>query len=153
MPINRFSRYQVGLTLNDIFPSINGFCACGCGNPLPKNKRKWYSNDCRDASFMKFAIIKGDINIIRRQLYEIDFGGCRKCGIISNSWEADHIIPVSEGGGGCTISNYQTLCLECHKQKTYNLINLPTTRLFLHTHLRPFSNVILLQSDKLRIVV
>ena len=38
---------------------------------------------------------------------------------IHNSlWEADHIIPVKEGGGCCGIDNYQTLCLRCHKEDT-----------------------------------
>jgi hypothetical protein len=33
-------------------------------------------------------------------------------------WEADHIIPVCEGGGCCGLENYQTLCLKCHKEET-----------------------------------
>lgn len=33
-------------------------------------------------------------------------------------WEADHRIPVSEGGGGCTFNGYRTLCLPCHKRET-----------------------------------
>lgn len=36
-----------------------------------------------------------------------------------SQWDADHIIPVSEGGGGCGLSNYQTLCIRCHKIKTH----------------------------------
>ncbi|MFQ5569158.1 MAG: HNH endonuclease [Rhodothermales bacterium] len=33
-------------------------------------------------------------------------------------WEADHIVPVIEGGGGTGLENLQTLCVPCHKQKT-----------------------------------
>ena len=33
-------------------------------------------------------------------------------------WEADHIIPVIEGGGCCGLENYRTLCLRCHKEDT-----------------------------------
>jgi len=33
-------------------------------------------------------------------------------------WEADHIVPVSEGGGACGLDNYRTLCLPCHKAET-----------------------------------
>ncbi|MCS7025126.1 MAG: HNH endonuclease [Bryobacteraceae bacterium] len=33
-------------------------------------------------------------------------------------WEADHIVPVSEGGGECDLSNLRTLCLRCHRQVT-----------------------------------
>lgn len=36
-------------------------------------------------------------------------------------WEADHIVPVSEGGGLCTVDNLRTLCLPCHKAETSKL--------------------------------
>ena len=36
-------------------------------------------------------------------------------------WEADHIVPVIEGGGCCGLNNYQTLCLRCHKDDTRSL--------------------------------
>jgi len=29
-------------------------------------------------------------------------------------WDADHIIPVAEGGGECDLDNIRTLCLRCH---------------------------------------
>ncbi len=38
-----------------------------------------------------------------------------------NWWEADHIIPVIEGGGCCGLENYQTLCIRCHKEDTKKL--------------------------------
>lgn len=33
-------------------------------------------------------------------------------------WEADHIVPVVEGGGGCGLEGYRTLCVPCHKTHT-----------------------------------
>lgn len=36
-------------------------------------------------------------------------------------WEADHIVPVSEGGGGCGPEGYRTLCLPCHRRETAKL--------------------------------
>jgi len=40
-------------------------------------------------------------------------------GSVSTSlWEADHIVPVVEGGGCCGLDNYQTLCVPCHKAET-----------------------------------
>jgi 5-methylcytosine-specific restriction endonuclease McrA len=36
-------------------------------------------------------------------------------------WEADHILEVVRGGGGCGLENFQTLCCECHKAKTGKL--------------------------------
>jgi 5-methylcytosine-specific restriction endonuclease McrA len=36
-------------------------------------------------------------------------------------WDADHIVPVAEGGGACDLSNIRTLCLICHRQATRRL--------------------------------
>jgi 5-methylcytosine-specific restriction endonuclease McrA len=33
-------------------------------------------------------------------------------------WEADHIVPVAEGGGQCGLDNIRTLCLACHQKET-----------------------------------
>ena len=36
-------------------------------------------------------------------------------------WDADHITPVSEGGGQCDLDNLRTLCLLCHREETAQL--------------------------------
>jgi len=36
-------------------------------------------------------------------------------------WDADHIIPVVEGGGECDLENIRTLCLRCHRVATAQL--------------------------------
>lgn len=36
-------------------------------------------------------------------------------------WEADHIVPVIEGGGGVDFTGYRTLCCRCHKAETAKL--------------------------------
>ncbi|MDE1154383.1 MAG: HNH endonuclease signature motif containing protein [Acidobacteriaceae bacterium] len=33
-------------------------------------------------------------------------------------WDADHILPVAEGGGECDLQNLRTLCLPCHQEAT-----------------------------------
>lgn len=37
---------------------------------------------------------------------------------IPPTWEADHIVPVCEGGGFCGLDNYRTLCVFCHRRET-----------------------------------
>lgn len=36
-------------------------------------------------------------------------------------WDADHIVPVAEGGGQCDLENIRTLCLLCHREATAQL--------------------------------
>lgn len=36
-------------------------------------------------------------------------------------WDADHIVPVAEGGGQCDVDNIRTLCLVCHREETARL--------------------------------
>lgn len=36
-------------------------------------------------------------------------------------WEMDHVVPVAEGGGSCTLDNLRTLCVPCHRRVTREL--------------------------------
>ena len=36
-------------------------------------------------------------------------------------WDADHIVPVVEGGGECDLGNIRTLCILCHRRETLAL--------------------------------
>ena len=36
-------------------------------------------------------------------------------------WDADHRLPVAEGGGQCDLGNLRTLCLPCHREVTAEL--------------------------------
>jgi 5-methylcytosine-specific restriction protein A len=42
-------------------------------------------------------------------------------GFRKSLWDADHIVPVAEGGGECDLSNIRTLCLKCHRTATAEL--------------------------------
>jgi hypothetical protein len=35
-------------------------------------------------------------------------------------WDADHIVPVKDGGGLCGLDNMRTLCISCHKIITFS---------------------------------
>lgn len=41
--------------------------------------------------------------------------------VTDHLWEADHIVPVVEGGGECGLDGLRTLCLPCHKAETARL--------------------------------
>ena len=47
---------------------------------------------------------------IKRKIWKRKHGG--------GLWDADHILPVKEGGGQCGLDNLRTLCIKCHKQVT-----------------------------------
>jgi len=44
-----------------------------------------------------------------------------KRGSRKSLWDADHIVPVVEGGGECDLANLRTLCLKCHRAATAEL--------------------------------
>jgi 5-methylcytosine-specific restriction protein A len=75
--------------------------------------------------------IKTDPAHLRRMVWERDHGVCalcgldtcadmrqKRCGATGDRWQADHIVPVIEGGGECGLDNLRTLCTACHKRAT-----------------------------------
>ena len=46
-----------------------------------------------------------------RKIWKRKFGG--------GLWDADHILPVKDGGGCCGLENLRTLCISCHKNITF----------------------------------
>lgn len=82
-----------------VFQRDRGICA-GCGldtESLRKDKRK--------------------LDYAARHRFEKEWGITGGLGRRS-LWDADHILPVCEGGGECDLSNIRTLCLKCHRQAT-----------------------------------
>jgi 5-methylcytosine-specific restriction endonuclease McrA len=120
--IDKYQRFQKNLQLHHLFPERNdGICACGCDKPLPNKRRKrWASDECRRKSYTYLCVIKGDTATIRDLLFQIERGFCRGCGVECGpkEWDADHIIPVHKGGGACDMDNFQTLCKQCHWDKS-----------------------------------
>jgi 5-methylcytosine-specific restriction endonuclease McrA len=50
-----------------------------------------------------------------------DRGICAKCGTKTKNWQVDHIKPLIEAKGNIDYwksENLQTLCVDCHKEKT-----------------------------------
>jgi 5-methylcytosine-specific restriction enzyme A len=40
---------------------------------------------------------------------------------LTTLWNADHTVPVIEGGGECSLDGLRTLCIACHKKETADL--------------------------------
>ena len=111
-------RYNKGITINSMFPTREkGRCAY-CQGPLTGRQRRWCGYECERTAVTEFLIVKGDVGTIRKELYKRDGGKCAGCGAENCEWEADHITAVVNGGGGCDLSGYQTLCQPCHRKKT-----------------------------------
>ncbi|MDG1950819.1 MAG: HNH endonuclease [bacterium] len=96
----------------------DGICDCGCGQELTGRQRRWASKKCTDRVVLEFKIIKGDTQVIREELKKRDKSICAECQEPADEWQADHILEVRHGGGGCGLDNFQTLCTKCHKKKT-----------------------------------
>jgi 5-methylcytosine-specific restriction endonuclease McrA len=90
-------RSDPGYLRQQVFARDRGVCAhCGLDSEaLRKNKRK--------------------LDYVARQQFEKEWGVRR------HLWDADHILPVVEGGGECDLSNMRTLCLKCHSAATAEL--------------------------------
>jgi 5-methylcytosine-specific restriction enzyme A len=123
-------------------PSGRALCRW-CRIEVPKGRRTFCSDACvhewklrTDAGYLRdkvFARDKGvcakcgcDTVVLRRDMRKLDFAARRvflrewklRDGNRKSLWDADHIVPVAEGGGQCDLSNMRTLCLRCHGAAT-----------------------------------
>jgi 5-methylcytosine-specific restriction enzyme A len=92
-------RTDVGYLRECVFERDHGVCAqCGTDTVAAWNHLKRLRRDRRA--------------LLLRQDWGI--GNARR----SSLWDADHVVPVAEGGGECDLSNIRTLCVRCHRVAT-----------------------------------
>lgn len=124
--LNKYQRVQTKLKFSNLFPKPRrkGKCRCGCSKEVSYPRRLWASDACNKKAWEYYAVIKGYRKVIKRLLWKRDKGICAECGkeCHRREWDADHILSVAEGGGGCDLTNFQTLCKKCHKKKTARLM-------------------------------
>ena len=74
----------------------------------------------RDVHKRMTRLFRARLNRFANELIREGFDGiCARTGRVNRSmWDADHIVPVVKGGGGCGLENYRTLCQPCHKGET-----------------------------------
>ena len=117
-----------------------------CGLEVPLRRLTFCSDWCVDQ-----WRLRTDPGYLREQVFLRDRGVCALCGVDARAawfdlkrsrgahrekllarwglkriarktlWDADHIVPVAEGGGECDLENLRTLCLPCHRQQTLEL--------------------------------
>lgn len=130
--IDPYKRLQ-NIGMDKMFPKPDKkICSCGCGKKLIGRRRRWATDECQTFAYHVNCIINGHGAIIRSylELYNRQWACCKcgvmniyqeyKNGIIVDGIHKDHILAVTNGGGGCWLSNYQLLCVDCHKDKTKN---------------------------------
>jgi 5-methylcytosine-specific restriction protein A len=89
-----------------LFLRDKGIC-CMCNTDTKKiaNQALKISNEEKN-DFLKSHNIS-----LKRKIWIRKHGG--------GLWDADHIIPVKDGGGLCGLDNLRTLCISCHKNVTF----------------------------------
>ena len=117
-----------------------------CGSEVLPPRRTFCSEQCvhewrlrTDVSYVREQVLRRDRGIcaicrtdtlkLSSALRKLNFRGrkrrCAELGIpysrIKSLWDADHIVPVAEGGGECDLSNLRTLCIPCHRRVTKEL--------------------------------
>lgn len=115
-----------------------------CSLELPPGRRRTF---CSDWCVNEWKL-RSSPAYLREQVLKRDRGVCAACGVDclaeirhlkrlrgaariaawaawglkprqrSSLWDADHVVPVAEGGGECDLSNMRTLCLRCHRRAT-----------------------------------
>jgi 5-methylcytosine-specific restriction enzyme A len=96
-----------------IFARDKGICAW-CSTDTQKNRAEYFE---RRRALNLNAHISG--HSLFEKLNE-EYG--MPAGKVSGDWwEADHIVPVVEGGGECGAEGYRTLCVACHRSVTAGL--------------------------------
>jgi len=122
-------------------PHGRGICRW-CHSEVPPGRRTFCDDHC-----VHEWKLRTDPGYLREQVLRRDRGLCAICGLDTlefyrrlqrvparkrkalrrlldlypkrrSFWDADHILPVAEGGGECDLSNLRTLCIWCHQEHT-----------------------------------
>lgn len=98
-------RSQPAYLREHVFLRDRGICAeCRIDSTAAARKLRYSRGASRQALLAHWGLKPGSTRRTRKTL-----------------WDADHILPVAEGGGECDLDNLRTLCLRCHRVATQQL--------------------------------
>jgi 5-methylcytosine-specific restriction protein A len=119
-------RAEPGYARGMVYHRDKGVCAaCGCDtDKLSRvfrlaDRLKWRERD-RPGLATDVPNRWCSNDALRELWHSLGFGG--HWSQSGDRWQADHIRPVAEGGAGCGLENYRTLCTPCHKVATKELV-------------------------------
>jgi 5-methylcytosine-specific restriction endonuclease McrA len=100
------------------------FCSDACVHEWKIRSSPWYVRrevKKRDKGICRlcgFNVVKAHREWTRGKPPASDRGARKAWRAARPRWEADHIIPVADGGGECGLDNYRLLCRPCHVRVT-----------------------------------
>ena len=96
------------------------FCGDRCVHEWKIRSSPWYvrqqirKRDKGTCQLCGFNIVKAHREWTRAKPPAGDRVALRQWRAARPRWEADHIVPVADGGGECGLENYRLLCRACH---------------------------------------
>lgn len=109
--VNEYLATDPGRIRKAVFHRDRGVCA-HCGRACAALQQK-----------IRFRLMRRDVGAMRlvRILQALRIKTKSNWFDVQTLWEADHIVPVVEGGGH-EMANLRTLCVVCHKRETRALL-------------------------------
>jgi 5-methylcytosine-specific restriction enzyme A len=107
-----------------VTPPRRTFCGDPCVHEWKIRSSPWYVRrevKKRDKGICRLCetnVVKAHREWTRAKPPASDRAARRRWRADRPRWEADHIVPVADGGGECGLENYRLLCRPCHVRVT-----------------------------------
>jgi len=107
-----------------ITPPRRTFCSDGCVHEWKIRSSPWYvrqqikKRDKGVCQICGFNVVQAHRQWTRSKPPAGDRAARKAWRAARPRWEADHIVPVADGGGECGLENYRLLCRTCHVSVT-----------------------------------
>ena len=103
-----------------VTPPRRTFCSDACVHEWKIRSSPWYvrrevkKRDKGVCQSCGFDVVRAHREWRRARPPATDRAGRKRWRAARPLWEADHIVPVADGGGECGLDNYRLLCRACH---------------------------------------